>query len=299
MGARPFARVGWREAAVSLIVLLGAALVALLGPPGGLAGGSVDPADLTLTKSDSPDPVARGGTLVYAIQVRNLGPDPAMDSVVTDKLPGGVDFISASTTRGSCQRQGGRVRCSLGNLGNGETATITVQVQAQRRGSINNTASISSDVVDPVAANNSATESTRVTEPGGGGRPAGPACRRRTATLVGTAGNDRGPRALVGTGGRDVIVAFGGDDEIFSGGGRDLICAGAGDDLVVSGTRPDVVWAGTGHDRVLGRGGDDVLRGNRGRDRLLGNRGADLLIGGRGFDRCFGGPGRDQLRSCP
>jgi uncharacterized repeat protein (TIGR01451 family) len=240
--------------------------------------------------------VVSEGTLLYTIQVRNLGPDPAAGVTVSDNLPGGVEFTSASTPSGSCQRQGGRVSCNLGTLADGETATITIQVQAKRRGTIANTASVSSDTADPQAANNRDTETTRVTEAGEPG--VAPACRRRPATLVGTPGDDSGPRALVGTGGRDVIVALEGNDEIFSGGGRDLICAGTGDDLVGSGARPDVVWAGAGHDRVLGRGGGDELRGNRGRDRLRGNRGADLLIGGRGIDRCFGGAGRDQLRSC-
>jgi uncharacterized repeat protein (TIGR01451 family) len=278
-----------------VLALLGLALVVLIGPSGGAAGSAPDPADLSLTKSDSPDPVVSRGTLSYTIQVRNLGPDPATDVTVSDKLPASVDFLSASATSGSCQLQGGTVSCNLGTVADGATATVTIQVRAKRRGNITNTASVASDVADPRSANNKDAERTRVTE---APTAAAPTCRRRPATLVGTPGNDSGPRALVGTPGRDVIVAFGGDDEIFSGRARDLICAGAGNDLVVAGAGPDFVKGGGGHDRVLGRGGDDVLRGNRGRDRLRGNRGADLVVGGRGIDRCFGGAGRDQLRSC-
>lgn len=257
-------------------------------------------ADLSLTKSDSPDPVATGGALAYSIQVANAGPDAATNAIVTDNLPKGVSFISAASTQGSCstkgKSKGPTLTCALGTLAssggpayNPTPVTITIRVLApQKAGTISNTASVTSDLKDPKSANNSATATTRVIQ---GTRPT---CGGHPATIVGTPGAD----VLVGSAGNDVILARAGDDRIFSLGGSDLICAGAGSDLVKSGARPDNVFGGPGADRLFGGGSGDVLRGGRGPDRLRGGRGGDLLVGGPGNDRCSGGPGRDTFRSC-
>jgi uncharacterized repeat protein (TIGR01451 family) len=278
------------------------ALVALLSLLAG-ASQSAPPvpsgsADLSLTKADSPDPVAAGAALTYSIQVANAGPDAATNVVVTDKLPKGVSFVSAASTQGSCsaKAKGQTVTCTLGTLAsnggptyNSTPVTITIRVLAPKKGgTISNTASVTADQKDPNSKNNSATATTKVIE------ASSPTCAGHKATIVGTPASD----VLVGTAGNDVIVARAGSDRIRSLGGRDLICAGRGNDVVKSGARSDQVRAGPGADRLFGGGGGDVLRGGPGPDRLRGGRGADLLAGGRGDDRCFGGPGRDLLRSC-
>ena len=236
-------------------------------------------ADVSLVKSDSPDPVAEGGELTYTIQVFNVGPDPATGVVVTDELPGGVDFISASTTSGTCDRKGKTVTCELGNLpvhAYTPVATITIKVRPTKAGTLTNTATVTSGD-DPVAANNAASETTRVTAGGGGGPGGGgPTCAGRRATVVGTTGAD----TLIGTDKRDVIKARGGNDVV-----RGL-------------ARGDIVCGGGGKDTLKGNRGSDLLKGGRGRDFLRGGPGADTLRGGRGNDTCRGGPGRDTKRSC-
>lgn len=52
--------------------------------------------DLTVVKADSPDPVARNGTLRYTITVTNLGTQDATGIVVRDVLPTGTVFRSAT-----------------------------------------------------------------------------------------------------------------------------------------------------------------------------------------------------------
>jgi uncharacterized repeat protein (TIGR01451 family) len=263
-------------------------------------------ADVSLTKSDSPDPVSTGGTLAYSIRVSNAGPDVATNVIVTDNLPKGVSFVSAESTHGSCsasgKNNGRKVTCTLGTLGinvgpaydpsvvyNPSLVSVTIHVLApQKEGTISNTATVASDLKDPKSKNNSATATTRVIE------AKGPTCGGHRATIVGTSGAD----VLAGTAGNDVILARAANDRILSFGGRDLICAGAGNDVVKSGARSDKVLAGPGADRLFGGVGGDVLRGGRGPDRIRGGRGADLLAGGPGRDRCFGGPGRDRSRSC-
>jgi uncharacterized repeat protein (TIGR01451 family) len=277
-----------RRFGVALAGGLALALVLGLSAIGWAAkGGS---ADLAITKTDSPDPVGVGATLTYAIGVQDLGPDAASGVTVTDQLPKGVDFVSATSTAGSCARKGRKVTCALGSIGTPAIdyapTSVTIDVVPRKAGTITNTASVKGSEKDPVGANNRATATTTVTAPA--------TCRGVPATIIGTAGDDH----LVGTPGRDVIVAFQGDDTIASLGGRDLICAGAGADRVGAGSAADRVFGGAGRDRLLGRGGPDVLKGGPGRDVLKGGRGADRLRGGPGRDRCRGGAGADSLRSC-
>jgi uncharacterized repeat protein (TIGR01451 family) len=248
-------------------------------------------ADLAITNSDSPDPVGVGTPLTYTIGVRNLGPDAASGVTVTDQLAKGVDFVSATSTAGTCARKGRKITCRLGLLGtpavNYAPATVTVVVVPRKIGVIANTASVQGDQKDPVASNNKAVATTTVVGPLA-------SCRGVVATIAGTGGND----FLVGTPGPDVIVAFRGNDTIASLGGRDLVCAGAGNDFIGAGSAADRVFGGAGGDRLLGRGGPDVLKGGAGGDVLKGQRGADRLRGGRGIDRCLGGGGADSVRGC-
>jgi uncharacterized repeat protein (TIGR01451 family) len=263
--------------------------LALAGPGSAAPAGS---ADLSIAKSDGPDPVNVGSTLTYTIQVQNLGPVAATGVTVTDALPKGVDFVSATTTVGTCARKGTKVTCDLGGLNAptidyGAPPAVTIAVIPRKVGTISNSASVKGGQKDPVAANNKATATTSVIGP-----PA--TCRGVAATITGTAG----PDTLVGTGGPDVIVALGGNDTIASLSGRDLVCAGSGNDYVGAGSAADRVFGGSGQDRLIGRGGPDALNGNAGNDLLKGGRGADRLRGGRGFDRCRGGAGADSIRGC-
>jgi uncharacterized repeat protein (TIGR01451 family) len=253
--------------------------------------------DLRITKTDSPDPVNVGSTLTYTVQVQNLGPDAASGVTVTDQLPKGVDFVSATAPAGQCARKGRKVTCNLGALpaptvnyatvNYGGPSTVTIAVIPRKTGTISNTASVKGDQKDPVASNDKATAKTRVFSPAA-------SCRGVPATMTGTAGSD----TIFGTGAADVIVTFGGNDTIVSLAGSDLVCAGRGGDFIGAGSAADRVFGGAGSDRLLGRGGPDVLKGNAGNDVLKGHRGADRLRGGSGFDRCRGGAGVDLIRGC-
>lgn len=278
----------WAPYAWLLLFLPILALAFLSGKVWAAPGSS----DLRITKSDNPDPVNVGSVLTYTIQVQNLGPDAATGVTVTDQLPRGVDFVSATVTAGQCARRGRKVSCDLGPLSAptvdyGSPPIVTISVIPRKVGTISNTASVKGDQKDPVASNNKATATTGVVGPAA-------TCRGVPATMVGTAGDD----SIAGTEGRDVIAAFGGNDTIVSLASRDLVCAGSGNDYIGAGSAADRVFGGAGKDRLLGRGGPDVLRGNAGNDVLKGNRGADRLRGGSGFDRCRGGAGADTIRRC-
>jgi uncharacterized repeat protein (TIGR01451 family) len=281
--SKRWARYAW------LLMVVSALALALAGVGAAAPSGSTD---LRITKTDSPDPVNVGSILTYTIQVQNLGPDVATGVTVTDQLPKGVDFVSATPTSGQCAHTGKKVTCDLGGLSAptidyGSPPTVTISVIPRQVGTISNTASVKGGQKDPVASNNRATATTRVIGPAA-------TCRGAPATMIGTAGDD----LITGTSGRDVIATFGGNDTIASLAGRDLVCAGSGNDYIGAGSAADRVFGGPGKDRLLGRGGPDVLKGDAGNDALKGNRGADRLRGGSGFDRCRGGAGADSIRGC-
>ena len=84
-------------------------------------------ADLSIAKSDAPDPVNAGAALTYTLAVTNLGPDNAASVMVTDGLPAGLSFVSATATQGTCTNSGGAVSCALGSLASNAFAAITIQ----------------------------------------------------------------------------------------------------------------------------------------------------------------------------
>jgi uncharacterized repeat protein (TIGR01451 family) len=126
-------------------------------------------ADLSITKTDTPDPVTAGNDLTYTITVNNAGPSNAGAVSLSDPLPAGTTFVSLSSPGGwSCTTPavgaGGTVSCSIASLGVGSSAdfTLTVQVGASVVAGLSNTATVSSTTPDGSAGNNTATATTAV-----------------------------------------------------------------------------------------------------------------------------------------
>ncbi len=117
--------------------------------------------DLSLVQSDSPDPVKVNNNLAYTLELTNEGFDDAPGVVLTDRLPTGVTFVSAST---GCSHAFGEVTCNLGTVPRGATVTKTVTVTPTSAGFITNTASVESTAEEiTFLANNSDRERTKAT----------------------------------------------------------------------------------------------------------------------------------------
>ena len=129
-----------------------------------LAGITLE-ADLNITKVDDIDPLTLGDQLTYTIQVNNLGPDSAEDVTVSDTLPAGVTFVSATPSQGSCGESAGTVTCDLATIASGGSADVTVVVVPATVGTITNNAAVTSSTDDPVPGNNSAGEDTELIDP--------------------------------------------------------------------------------------------------------------------------------------
>jgi uncharacterized repeat protein (TIGR01451 family) len=117
-------------------------------------------ADLEVTSlTASANPVMVGANLTYAVTVRNNGPSTAHNVTVTDALPAGVTFVSASS---GCTGTT-TVTCNLGALASGGSgnATITVRPTTAASGgtAINNTVAVAATETDPATGNNQASRS--------------------------------------------------------------------------------------------------------------------------------------------
>ena len=127
-------------------------------------------ADLSVTKSDAPDPVVSGTDLAYTIQVNNQGPDVAQNASVRDVLPDGIRFRGFTSPAGwACTTpipgHSGTVECRTPTMGLG-TQTFTVMAHADvvpPSGTvISNTARAFSANIDPDQTDNVASQSTTV-----------------------------------------------------------------------------------------------------------------------------------------
>lgn len=118
-------------------------------------------AELALIKADERDPVMVNNDLSYTLTVTNNGPDEAVAVILTDTLPAGVTFVSATASQGACSGVS-TINCALGDLRAGDKTAVTITVKPPAVGAISNTASVTSAVPDLVAGNNLATQETRV-----------------------------------------------------------------------------------------------------------------------------------------
>jgi Ca2+-binding RTX toxin-like protein len=139
--------------------------------------------------------------------------------------------------------------------------------------------------------------------------------RRDTITLTSPDSLFRGPIAVYGEEGNDLIDASalsigvtlvggpdwdtligGASDDVLDGGsGNDFLNGKAGHDRLFGSLGDDHLLGGGGHDVLRGGYGNDVLNGQGGNDSLYGGEGEDTLLGWAGDDRLDGGDGRDSL----
>jgi len=139
---------------------------------------SLPSADLSITKTHSPEPATAGEELYYYLSVTNDGPDAATDVIVVDQLPPEVTFVTDNlpppagcTANSPPPGTGQTVTCNLGAIASGDTVFFTIKVAVNANAvsnaggplSITNTATVTSaGVIDPDGSNNTAVDTVIV-----------------------------------------------------------------------------------------------------------------------------------------
>ncbi|MBN1314486.1 MAG: PKD domain-containing protein [Anaerolineales bacterium] len=121
-------------------------------------------ADLSILKTDQPDPVIAGQLITYTLYVVNGGPSSATGIILTDTLPVGVTFVSDD---GGCIVTGRIVVCNLPDLAAPmpyASTTIHIVVTPNITGTLMNFAEVASNEHDLTQSNNLYIQYTTVVE---------------------------------------------------------------------------------------------------------------------------------------
>ncbi|MFB9110205.1 Ig-like domain-containing protein, partial [Flavobacterium gyeonganense] len=98
---------------------------------------------------------APGDNVTFTLTAENAGPNDANGVEVTDILPNGYTFLSAAPSVGTFNPVTGV--WVIGTLNNGTSATMTITATVNATGNYPNTATITSNLYDPIIGNNTST----------------------------------------------------------------------------------------------------------------------------------------------
>ncbi|HUQ72085.1 MAG TPA: Ig-like domain-containing protein [Planctomycetaceae bacterium] len=275
-------------------------------------------ADLSITQSGSPDPVAAGQNLTYIIAVTNRGSSDAQGVALNDVIPTNTTFVALTAPAGwvsTTPAVGGTgpVTSTRATLAAGASASFTLVVRTAPTASdgtvITNTASLTTTTTDTDETDNTATATADVTQ------GILKECEVVTLNVAGAAGtatlrNDAdhpgsGVIIVTGTSRHDVIIIEphpGNASQV-----RVLINGRQADAFNISSFARFVAFGQAGHDtiivawnlerdaKLIGGSGNDSLFGGAGKDGLEGGVGNDHLFGGWDEDSLCGGAGNDFL----
>ncbi|MEN1972680.1 OmpA family protein, partial [Luteimonas sp. MJ204] len=127
----------------------------IVSPPGEAVVEIETGTDLSIEKTvDNATPII-GDNVVFTLTVRNAGPADATGVVATDVLASGYTFVS-SAGDGSYDAATGL--WTIGDLANGDAASLSITVTVNATGDYRNTASVDGNETDPDPDNNTDVE---------------------------------------------------------------------------------------------------------------------------------------------
>jgi uncharacterized repeat protein (TIGR01451 family) len=130
-------------------------------------------ADVGVSQTAAPNPALVGSNVTFTISVTNRGPGLALDLALTNPIPSGALFISATSTVGTATSLGGVVTCQFGNLASSTSAVVTVVYHASSAGLMTNSAILFTDSVDTNLADNTSAYILTIASPAPNILPAG------------------------------------------------------------------------------------------------------------------------------
>jgi uncharacterized repeat protein (TIGR01451 family) len=258
-------------------------------------------ADLAITVASSAATVFTGANVTYTIQVTNNGPSNAQKVLLSDTIPAGVRFVSATGPAGWTLLKPaagtGTLTCSIPALASGASVRFTVVVCVNAGipsgTAVANTPSVSSGTSDPAMANNTASARSTVKLTG--------------AVLVTSTLNPAKTDLIVGgTAGNDQILV-----KPANNGRVAVVCNGISYGPLAMPTGRIVVHGWQGNDTIavdpsirvtaflFGDEGDDSLTAGSGNSVLVGGAGGNMLVGGVGRNLLIGGGGASSLYGTP
>ncbi len=125
-------------------------------------------ADVAITKTNGVASSVPGTTTTYTITASNTGPDPVPAATVADAFPAtcvAPTWTCVGAGGGTCAANGaGNINQSVNlPVGGSVTFTAVCPIASSATGTLTNTATVSSAIGDPNAANNSATDTDTLT----------------------------------------------------------------------------------------------------------------------------------------
>lgn len=113
------------------------------------------PVDLSIAALANPDPVTLTSNLTCTLVITNLSSNAVPEVELTDRLPLGVTFVSASASQGSHVVSNGVLICAMGALPAGAQASVTFVVRPNLIApALTNVAWVSAGLVDVQPTNN-------------------------------------------------------------------------------------------------------------------------------------------------
>src|SRR5262249_28787135 len=123
-------------------------------------------ADLSITKSDGHDTDSPDSSTTYTITVTNHGPSTVSGASVSDVLPAGTTFVSA-TGGATYNPDTTTAHFTTGTVATGDPASfqLTLAVDPALTGTLSTPASVTppAGVTDPVPGNNTSTDTDTLT----------------------------------------------------------------------------------------------------------------------------------------
>ncbi|MHB1556938.1 MAG: Calx-beta domain-containing protein [Isosphaeraceae bacterium] len=119
-------------------------------------------ADVSVSLAESPSPALAGGELTYTMTVANHGPDGAPAVVATMPMAAGLSLVSANSDLGNVALSNGQVVAALGDMASGSQAVVTIVLRTTAAGTVTETATVTSDTINPNPADETSSVTTTV-----------------------------------------------------------------------------------------------------------------------------------------
>ena len=116
--------------------------------------------DVALQVAAPPSPIGIGAASTYQYTVTNNGPFSATGVQVILQLPAGAQTINAAPSLGACTLVNTTANCSLGTLGSGASATVSLTATGTTAGAFQVTGTVQADQPDSDTTNNAVTSNS-------------------------------------------------------------------------------------------------------------------------------------------